>query len=329
MVWYTYGTTVVVDPVSNDIVENATGGKFRLTIGGADQPMRDVNGTTITSITSNQWGQSSIFQAESLYGVVQFGAVAVTVWANEVADKLVQVDTAVASAAAAAASAASAVTTANAAQTAATALSSAPAILPAGGSSGDVLYRTTVDRVGVWAPPPSGGTGGTSDWATLANKPTTFPPSTHTHTAADVSDATTVGRALVTALDAQAARAAIGAGTGSGTSNLALGSTASTAAPGNHTHNAVSVSYVPTGTLTATNVQDAIAQAANTGGTSGASPILVWRYTAGGWPTLPVTKPSGVYEVRALGPSYPTSLPSWVGLSATQIPLSYSKVAVL
>lgn len=54
----------------------------------------------------------------------------------------------------------------------------------------------------------------------------------HTHTAAQVSDASTVGRSVLTATDAAAARTAIGAGT----SSLALGSTASTAAAGNHTH---------------------------------------------------------------------------------------------
>jgi hypothetical protein len=41
-----------------------------------------------------------------------------------------------------------------------------------------------------------------------------------------------------------------------------------------------------------------------------------------------VSKPTGVYEVRALGPTYPTTIPSWAGLTAAQIPLSYSKVAV-
>lgn len=54
----------------------------------------------------------------------------------------------------------------------------------------------------------------------------------HTHTAAQISDATTVGRGVLTAADADAARGAIGAGT----SDLTLGTTASTAAAGNHTH---------------------------------------------------------------------------------------------
>lgn len=54
----------------------------------------------------------------------------------------------------------------------------------------------------------------------------------HTHTAANISDSTPVGRSLLAAADAAAARTAIGAGT----SSLDLGATASTAAPGNHTH---------------------------------------------------------------------------------------------
>lgn len=56
-----------------------------------------------------------------------------------------------------------------------------------------------------------------------------------TVTSADITDATTVGKAVLTATDAAAGRTAIGAGT----SNLAIGATASTAKAGN---------YVPTTT---------------------------------------------------------------------------------
>lgn len=57
-----------------------------------------------------------------------------------------------------------------------------------------------------------------------------FAPTTHQHTAAQISDASTVGRSVLQAADAAAARTAIGAGTGS--SNLALGTTATTALKG-------------------------------------------------------------------------------------------------
>lgn len=50
-------------------------------------------------------------------------------------------------------------------------------------------------------------------------------------TSSDITDATAVGRQVLTAADAATARTAIGAGT----SNLALGTTASTAKPGNWT----------------------------------------------------------------------------------------------
>jgi hypothetical protein len=50
-------------------------------------------------------------------------------------------------------------------------------------------------------------------------------------TAADITDATTVGRDVLTAADAAAARTAIGAGT----SDLTLGTTASTAKAGDYT----------------------------------------------------------------------------------------------
>lgn len=51
-------------------------------------------------------------------------------------------------------------------------------------------------------------------------------------TSDSITDATDVGKEVLTAEDAEAARTAIGAGT----SNLAIGTTASTAAAGNHTH---------------------------------------------------------------------------------------------
>ncbi|HHA2772109.1 TPA: head fiber protein [Stenotrophomonas maltophilia] len=55
-------------------------------------------------------------------------------------------------------------------------------------------------------------------------------------TADNITDASAVGKQVLTAADQAAARTAIGAGTG--TSNLAIGATATTAAAGNHTHGA-------------------------------------------------------------------------------------------
>lgn len=58
------------------------------------------------------------------------------------------------------------------------------------------------------------------------------PPTVHSHVATDISDSTTVGRNVLKASNAAAARSAIGAGTGNGTSNLAIGTTSSTAMRG-------------------------------------------------------------------------------------------------
>ena len=77
----------------------------------------------------------------------------------------------------------------------------------------------------------------------VVEKPETYPPTIGTSattakagnyqpTAANISDATSVGRAVLTADDAAAARSAIGAGT----SSLAIGAGATQAAAGNHTH---------------------------------------------------------------------------------------------
>lgn len=53
--------------------------------------------------------------------------------------------------------------------------------------------------------------GGSSSlsWGDITGKPSTFPPSAHTHTAAQISDASDVGKGLMTAKDAATARSLI------------------------------------------------------------------------------------------------------------------------
>lgn len=100
------------------------------------------------------------------------------------------------------------------------------------------INNTPPDENGNVAVAGGGGGGTTSAWADITGKPATFPPETHTHTAAQISDATTVGRNVLKAADAAAARTAIGAGT----SSLAIGTTSTTAAAGDHTHTAANIS---------------------------------------------------------------------------------------
>lgn len=61
---------------------------------------------------------------------------------------------------------------------------------------------------------------------------TQYAPTSHNHTAANISDSTIIGRSVLMAADAAAARTAIGAGTGN--SNLTIGTTATTAKAGNY-----------------------------------------------------------------------------------------------
>lgn len=68
-------------------------------------------------------------------------------------------------------------------------------------------------------------------WDSVTDKPAVFPPQGHVHGVTDISDSTTIGRGLVIAQTAAAARTVIGAGT----SSLALGTTAGTAMEGNKT----------------------------------------------------------------------------------------------
>ena len=75
--------------------------------------------------------------------------------------------------------------------------------------------------------PPGGGGGGSTAWADITGKPSTFPPSAHTQAASTISDSTTVGRAVLTAVDAPAARTALvaevqGTAAGAITAHVAL-----------------------------------------------------------------------------------------------------------
>lgn len=180
-----------------------------------------------------------------------------------------------------------------------------PSALPAEGrTSGRVLSLDSALEP-MWQDPTVGASG---DWSTISNKPELFPAASHTHQASQVSDSTTVGRALLTASDAAAARAAIGAGTGSGTSNLTLGTTGSTAAPGNHSHGAGAVTFTPSGPITATDVQGAIVQAAALGGggsaTMPAGNVIEIKYSGSSYPVRG-TQPTGTV-VYWVGPVQPT-----------------------
>lgn len=70
---------------------------------------------------------------------------------------------------------------------------------------------------------------GASSWTALSSWVSAV--AGHTHTAANISDSSAVGRSVLTAADAAAARTAIGAGT----SNLVIGTTGTTAMAGNKT----------------------------------------------------------------------------------------------
>lgn len=72
------------------------------------------------------------------------------------------------------------------------------------------------------------GAGQAADAAALATSLAGKAATTHTHTASQISDGTTIGRNLLLAADAAAVRTLIGAGTGN--SNLVIGTTSGTAA---------------------------------------------------------------------------------------------------
>lgn len=148
----------------------------------------------------------------------------------------------------------------------------------------------------------------------IPGTPSTFPPSAHSHPTSQLQVTATV-KSLLDATDMQTARAAIGAGTGNGTSDLQLGNTGTTAAPGNHAHVAGQVGFTPTGSLTATDVQGAIVQASQTGG-GGTSTNTDVLYASGAYPTQAATPPTGLKVRHFFGPVQYQG-PSWPGVLDT------------
>lgn len=155
----------------------------------------------------------------------------------------------------------------------------------------------------------------------------------HTHTASQVSDSTTVGRAVLTAADAPAARTAIGAGT----SSLVIGTTSGTAADASATAtslglkaNDASVVHV-TGTETVAGVKTFTSQpvvptpttstaAANKAYVDSAVQNVGGVYTVmwsgGAYPTQPASPPGGVVLRQFFGPQQYQGA-TWAGVLDT------------
>lgn len=120
-------------------------------------------------------------------------------------------------------------------------------------SGADIGYVPTWDG-GQWTPQPA--SGGVSSWFDLSDKPSTFPPSTHTHAASDITSGTLAIARIPTGTTSStvalgnhthgnlSSTGAVGTTSGvpiiTGTSGVlqagAFGTTAGTFAEGNHTH---------------------------------------------------------------------------------------------
>lgn len=134
---YTYASLPVYNPVTDQVVENATGGKFVAVKDGAALPIFDFNGTPLASLSSNASGMSTAFTADQYQGFIQFGSLAVPVVAQEVATFAVNAQEAIANAQAA-------VTLAQQAMDAVQAIINSGG----GGGGGGLPAGTTLDQIG-------------------------------------------------------------------------------------------------------------------------------------------------------------------------------------
>jgi hypothetical protein len=86
----------------------------------------------------------------------------------------------------------------------------------------------------------------------------------------------------------------------------------------NHTHAASAITFNPAGSITATDVQAAILQAASMGGggAGGTSSLLEVFYAGGAYPVQPTTAPTGIKHRAFYGPT-PYVGPTWPGVVDT------------
>lgn len=292
---YLYKSNAVIDPLTMTAVVNANLQFYAEDDTGHTTPLAvtDPSGAPLAFIKSNHLALSEPFISDVAVGVLGDGTYFVPVDSSKGMQLAAEAAAAVAQAASSDASTSAAVATAAAA-----------------------TVETFDDRVtALEAGGGGGGGGGSTAWVEITGKPSTFSPSPHTHPRSEISDASPLGRSTLAATDPQTYRALIGAGTGNGTSDLQIGTTASTAAAGNHAH----AQYVDA--AQAASIADA--RIAASGGGSGGGQILVWEYRSGAYPTLPASKPAGVVRVDAAGPVAPSSVPSWIGPATTQARLRY------
>jgi hypothetical protein len=85
-----FGTVAVYDPISDTVMENLVGGVLVQVKDGPPLTIYDLSDNQITQITSGPSGMSSQFGADVPTGLIQFGNVCVTVWANELGDQIME-----------------------------------------------------------------------------------------------------------------------------------------------------------------------------------------------------------------------------------------------
>lgn len=150
---------------------------------------------------------------------------------------------------------------------------------------------------------PAGIIGAPTNW------PASFPPDPHTEPVASLRGSTGLALSLaiinlLNAGNAGAARSAISAAPDTTMSFPGFGTTAGLASQGNHGHTAGQIVFTPSGTITATDVQTAIVQAASSGpSTGGSGDEFSVYYSGGAYPSSAASPPSGTKRRHFYGPS--------------------------
>jgi len=145
-----------------------------------------------------------------------------------------------------------------------------------GGGTGLVLGTTaTTAKRGDYVP----------TWLEVTGKPATFPPDAHLHPVNSLSDASVVGKSILTAATAAAIRSLLGVDTGTGSSGLTLGTTSTTAKAGDYVPSWTEVTGKPVAFVPTTHVHVASQVTDFTAAAQSAAELRIKQNADGSWPS--------------------------------------------
>lgn len=276
MSWYTYESQIALDQSTEQVARNAAGHVYAKTDTAFATPLTvtDLAGVNRTEIIANGLGFIEEFRVEDHK---------VVVWkSGDFKTVIASISGIIEDAEAARASADQAYADLQ------EYIAANPGTLPGGRQPGQILGVGNEGEL-LWVEPTVGGGSGILGAPAAWPQESPWPAPQHSHPVAELRRVGTTPLAaavasLLAATDQAAARAAIGAGTGNGTSNLQLGTLSTDAMSATKTFKSDEIAlFAAVSGLSATTVHAALAELAARPSSSGAGRVDYRYYVAGAW----------------------------------------------